>query len=60
MEDKIGMSLALNRIAINFYNDGKYEKSMEFHLENTKLTDFENAFAGYYNLGITYRKLNDY
>ena len=60
MEDKIGMALALNRIAINYYNDEKYLKSIEFHIENTKLTDFENAFAGFYNLGISYRKIKDY
>ena len=31
MEDKIGMALAANRIAINYYNNKKYKKSIEFH-----------------------------
>ena len=35
-------------------------ESNEFHLQNISLSDIENAFAGYYNLGIAYRKLKEY
>jgi len=34
MEDKIGMALAANRIAINYYNIKKYKKSIDYHLQN--------------------------
>ena len=60
MEDKIGMALATNRIGVNYFNQKRYDKSVEFHLQNISLSDIENAFAGYYNLGIAYRKLKEY
>lgn len=56
MEDKIGLSLGANRIAINYFNDGNYEKAVEYHKQNIQLSDIENTFAGYYNIGISYRK----
>lgn len=55
MEDKIGMALALNRIGVNYFNDGKYDSSEKFHLKNMELSDRENSYAAYYNLGITCR-----
>ena len=58
MEDRIGMSLAMNRIGVNYYNDGKQERSLEFHLKNMELSDRENSFAAHYNLGIAYRNLS--
>ncbi len=60
MEDKIGMALATNRIGVNYFNEKRYDKSVEFHLQNVTLSDVENAFAGYYNLGIAYRKLKEF
>jgi tetratricopeptide (TPR) repeat protein len=57
MEDKVGVALAMNRIGINYFNIGKHDKSEEFHKKNLELTDKENSFAGYYNLGITYRAM---
>jgi len=60
MEDKVGMALAMNRIGINKYNYGQAEESIEYHLHNLGLTDKENAFAGLYNLGISYREVNNY
>ena len=60
MEDKIGMALATNRIGVNYFNEKRFEKSVEFHIQNVSLSDVENAFAGYYNLGIAYRKLKDF
>ena len=60
MEDKIGMALATNRIGVNYFNEKKYEKSVEFHEQNVDLSDAENAFAGFYNLGISHRKLGNY
>lgn len=60
MEDKIGMALATNRIGVNYFNEKRYEKSIEFHLQNVSLSDEENSFAGYYNLGISYRKLGQF
>lgn len=60
MEDKIGMALAANRIAINYYNIKKYKKSIDYHLQNQKLSDWENAYSGFYNLGISYRKVQEF
>jgi hypothetical protein len=34
MEDKIGMALGSNRVAINFYNYGHYTKSIDYHKQN--------------------------
>ena len=59
MNDKIGMSLAANRIGINYFNLNEFERSLEYHKHNITLSDIENTFAGLYNLGICYRKLND-
>lgn len=60
MEDKIGMALALNRLGVNNFNDGKFDLSEKFHLKNLDLSDRENSFAGYYNLGITSRSAGNY
>ena len=60
MEDKIGMTLGANRVAVNYYNSGDINKSIAFHNENLKLSDNENCFAGFYNLGICYRKQEKY
>lgn len=60
MEDKIGVALAVNRLGVNYYNIGRADKSVEFHLKNLEFSDKENCFAGYYNLGISYRSLMKY
>lgn len=60
MEDKIGMALATNRIGVNYFNQKRNDKSVEYHQQNISLSDVENAFAGFYNLGIAYRKLKEY
>ncbi len=60
MEDKVGMALAMNRIGINLFNSGQKKRSIEYHLKNVDFTDQENAFAGLYNLGISYRSIGDY
>jgi len=39
MEDKIGMALGANRVAVNYYNHGDVQKSISFHNENLKLSD---------------------
>ena len=39
MEDKIGMTLGANRVAVNYYNSGDIGKSIAFHNENLKLSD---------------------
>jgi hypothetical protein len=31
MEDKIGMALGSNRVAINFYNNGNFSKAIDYH-----------------------------
>jgi hypothetical protein len=31
MEDKIGMALGANRVAINFYNGGNFSKAIDYH-----------------------------
>lgn len=58
MEDKIGLALGANRIAVNYFNLGNFEKSIEYHYQNIQLSDSENSFAGFYNIGITLRKVN--
>jgi len=60
MEDKVGMALAMNRIGINLFNCGQKKRCIEYHLKNVEFTDQENAFAGLYNLGISYRSIRDY
>lgn len=60
MEDKIGVALAMNRLGVNYFNLGRSDKSAEFHLKNLELSDRENCFAAYYNLGISYRSLKKY
>lgn len=52
------MALASNRIAINYAKLNKYDKSIEFHINNINLSYSENKFSGNYNLGIIYRNLN--
>ena len=58
MEDKIGMALGANRVAVNLFYQGLTTKSLAFHHENMKLSDDENCFAAYYNLGICERVLS--
>ena len=60
MEDRIGMALAVNRIGVNNYNINKFDKSVEYHLKHLELSDIENSYAAYYNLGITYRNIKNY
>ena len=60
MEDKIGVGLAMNRLGVNYYNLSRADKSSEFHLKNLELSDRENCFAAYYNLGISLRSLKKY
>lgn len=50
------MSLGANRVANAYQNCGDLEKSIIFHNENLKLSDSENCFVGFYNIGICYRK----
>lgn len=60
LEDKIGLALATNRIAINYYNLGDYDKSIDYNKHCITLSDIENAFAGFYNIGICFRKVENY
>lgn len=39
MEDKIGMALGSNRVAVNLFYAGQVSKSIAFHHENLKLSD---------------------
>ena len=34
MEDKIGLALGANRVAVNYFNDKNYEKAIEYHKKN--------------------------
>lgn len=47
----------MNRIGLNYHNIGNDEKSLSYHLKNIELSDFENIFAGYYNAGISSRRI---
>ena len=60
MEDKIGMALGANRIAVNYFYNNTYDRSIDFHKQNLSLSDQENLFAGYYNLGIAHRKTQQF
>ena len=60
IEDKIGVALAMNRLGVNYFNIGRADKSVDFHLQNLELSDKENCFAAYYNLGISYRTLRKF
>ncbi|KRW98401.1 hypothetical protein PPERSA_12880 [Pseudocohnilembus persalinus] len=60
IEDKIGLHLATNRIAVNYYKSKNYEQAIEYHKQNIQLSDMESAFAGFYNIGIAYRKVENY
>lgn len=39
MEDKIGMALGANRVAINYFYNDDIKNSIVFHNENLKLSD---------------------
>lgn len=51
------MAFAMNRIGVNYHKIANDEKSMSYHLKNIELSDFENVFAGYYNAGISSRRI---
>lgn len=57
LEDKIGMALTMNRIGLCYHNLNNHEKSISYHLKNMELSDDDNSFACYYNLGISFRIL---
>lgn len=38
----------------------KIGKSLKFHMKHCKITDTENAFIAYYNIGICQRILADF
>ncbi|KAM3147528.1 hypothetical protein pb186bvf_000335 [Paramecium bursaria] len=60
MDDKIGMALGTNRVALNYYILGNFQKSIDFHKQNLSYSDQENTFSGVYNLGIAYRRLKNF
>lgn len=60
LDDPVGSSLALNRIAVAYYKRRKIGKSLKFHIKHSEYTDKENAFAAYYNIGICNRILGQY
>lgn len=60
MEDKIGMALGANRVALSEYYRGNIPRSITYNQENLKLSDRDNSFAGLYNLGVCHRKLDRY
>ena len=60
MEDKIGMALGTNRVAINYFNSNNFSKSIDYHKQNLLYSDQENTFAGMYNLGIAHRRRQMY
>lgn len=59
LDDPIGAALALNRIGTMYFNLGKLEKSISFHLKHAEFSDKENKFAAFYNLGIAFRHQKD-
>jgi hypothetical protein len=51
------MALGANRVGVNYFYYGDHPKSITFHNENLKLSDNDNCFAGFYNLGICHRRI---
>ena len=45
MEDRIGMALGANRIAVCYYNIGQITGSIDYHQVNLELTDEANTFT---------------
>lgn len=60
LDDPIGAALALNRLGIVYYNMGKFDKSISFHLKHAEFSDKDNKFAAFYNLGISYRSMRNF
>jgi tetratricopeptide (TPR) repeat protein len=57
MQDKIGICFALNRIAVGFYFQQKYELCLKFNLRCLEMIDQENAYSILYNIGIVCRRM---
>ena len=57
LDDPVGSSLALNRIAVAYYKKCKIQKSLKFHIKHSEFTDKENVYAAYYNIGVCQRIL---
>jgi tetratricopeptide (TPR) repeat protein len=60
MQDKVGISFALNRIAISLYFQKKYDLSLKFNNKCLEMIDDENLYSVLYNVGIVHRKLNQF
>ena len=52
LDDPVGASLALNRIAVAYYRRKKVTKSLKFHMKHAEFVERENAFVAWYNIGI--------
>jgi len=59
LEDPIGSALAFNWIGVAYHKLKKYDKSLSFHKKHLEFSDAENQYASFYNLGISYRFLNE-
>lgn len=58
--DKIGITLAMNRLGISYHYLRQYKESLEYHLQALAISNREDAFASYYNIGVASRKLENY
>lgn len=60
MQDKVGMTFALNRIGIAYYFLEKYKLAINFNKRCLEMIDGDNEYSVLYNMGICFRKLKDY
>lgn len=60
LDDPIGAALGLNRLGVIYFNQHKYQKSLQFHQKHCEFTDIDNKFAAFYNIGLCLRALDQY
>lgn len=60
LNDDVGSSLALNRLAIVFFKRKMYDVSYLYHGKHAKHVEEADKFVAIYNAGITSRHLGEY
>ncbi|CAG9321797.1 unnamed protein product [Blepharisma stoltei] len=59
IQDQIGECLALNRLGVLYYIQGKTEKSRQFHTKMLEQSSTDGEFVAYYNIGVCEKELGD-
>ena len=60
LNDDIGSTLALNRLAVVFFKRKKFDLSYMYHGKHAQLADENDRFVAIYNAGISSRLLGEY